>query len=172
MTPSDTSSNPTAAGGDLKDEQSIEHMKNICYERSLQLSRLGGRPTHDLADDYDPHPASNLEAEQRYHVSDHWGRKVERAEMELDRWMQFRWHQFKAQRNLAERTRYIQAVHSYKEEQGLVWVSELSISRQTKVDEWKEYFIYEGRISASPGERYSAVQVCAEAEGALAAGES
>ncbi|KAF2186090.1 hypothetical protein K469DRAFT_153811 [Zopfia rhizophila CBS 207.26] len=41
--------------------------------------------------------------------------------------------------------KYKEAVHNYREEKGIDWAVELQLDRQTKLDEWREYYIYEHR---------------------------
>ncbi|KAF2188839.1 hypothetical protein K469DRAFT_684140 [Zopfia rhizophila CBS 207.26] len=41
--------------------------------------------------------------------------------------------------------KYKEAVHKHREEKGIDWVVELQLDRQMKLDEWREYCIYEHR---------------------------
>lgn len=121
-------------------------MKSLRDETRTQLRRMGGRPTRECTDNGDPYtPSTEYETERAYQTRDHWGRRVEQAESEWNRWMQFRRHQYESRRTPAERTRHIQDVHSCTQEQGLDWILELSLSHQTKIDEWREYLIFERR---------------------------
>jgi hypothetical protein len=41
--------------------------------------------------------------------------------------------------------KYKEAVHKHRQEKGIDWTVELQLDRQTKLDEWREYYIYEHR---------------------------
>ncbi|KAF1358570.1 hypothetical protein EJ07DRAFT_179791 [Lizonia empirigonia] len=61
-------------------------------------------------------------------------------DLEIKRWLDFRWHQFKARDNSQEFDGYSIAVNKFYDGQQAV---ELRLSRQTKLDEWREYIFYE-----------------------------
>ncbi|KAF2191255.1 hypothetical protein K469DRAFT_367718 [Zopfia rhizophila CBS 207.26] len=106
---------------------------------------MGGRPSREINPDPGPCPASKSDIDKRYYISDHWHREAGQIEREMKRWLDFRWQQFKMRENSKKFNKYKEAVHNYREEKGIDWAVELQLDRQTKLDEWREYYIYEHR---------------------------
>lgn len=144
-TPSDTPSTPVTAGAELTEEQIIEGVQRIAYRDYEKLKGLGGRASREINPDPGPCPASKSDMDKRYHVSDHWHRESGLIERELKRWLDFRWHQFRMRESSKMFNRYEEAVHKYRQEKGIDWTVELQLDRQTKLEEWREYYIYERR---------------------------
>ncbi|KAF2185940.1 hypothetical protein K469DRAFT_707616 [Zopfia rhizophila CBS 207.26] len=82
---------------------------------------MGGRPSREINPDPGPCPASKSDIDKRYH------------------------QQFIMRENSKKFNKYKEAVHNYREEKGIDWAVELQLDRQTKLDEWREYYIYEHR---------------------------
>ena len=106
---------------------------------------MGGRPSREINPDPGPCPAWKSDVQKRYHVSDHWNGEDGRTEGELKRWLDFRWHQFKMREDWNKFNEYKDAVHKHRQAKEIDWTVELQLDRQTKLDEWREYYIYEHR---------------------------
>ncbi|RYN56248.1 hypothetical protein AA0117_g13255 [Alternaria alternata] len=146
--PSDTASTastPVTAGGETTEEEQIEFLRRMADEKYKELKDMGGRPSRAINPDPGPCPAYKSDVNKRYHVSDHWSREAGKFERELNRWLDFRWRQFKVRENSKVFNKYKEAIHAYQEKKEIGWVVELQLDRQTKSDEWKEYYIYEYR---------------------------
>lgn len=104
---------------------------------------MGGRPSREINPDPGSCPASSSDIDKSYHVSDHWYREAGLIERELERWLNFRWWQFKEREDSKVFDEYKEIIHKYQEKKG--WAVELQLGRQTKLDEWREYYIYEYR---------------------------
>ncbi|KAF2178440.1 hypothetical protein K469DRAFT_803217 [Zopfia rhizophila CBS 207.26] len=145
FTPSNAASTPITAGAKLTEEEIIEGVQRIAYKDYEKLKSIGGRPSYEINPNPGPCPASKSDIDKRYHVSDHWHREAGRIEREMKRWLDFRWQQFKMRENSKKFNKYKEAVHNYREEKGIDWAVELQLDRQTKLDEWREYYIYKHR---------------------------
>lgn len=141
--PSDTASTPVTAGGETTEEEQIEFLRRMADEKYKELKDMGGRPSRAV--NPDPGPCHKSEKDKRYHVSDHWSREAGKFERELNRWLDFRWLQFKKREDSKVSDKYQEAIHKYQGKNRIGWVVELQLDRQTKTDEWKEYYIYEHR---------------------------
>ncbi|KAL5436036.1 hypothetical protein PMIN06_010957 [Paraphaeosphaeria minitans] len=147
--PSDTASTastasiPTTAGAGLTEEEVIAGVQRIAYRDHEKLRSVGGRPSRAINPDPGPCPASRSDIDKRYHVSDHWHGEAVQIEDELTRWLDFRWRQFKVREDSKVFNKFKEATHKYQEKQGIDRAVELQLDRQTKLDEWWEYYIYE-----------------------------
>ena len=119
--------------------------RNSVYENYPQLENMGGRSSRQINHDPGPCPTWKSDIDKKYHISDHWGRERGQIDEELARWLDFRWHQFKIRENQRTFNKYDKAVHMYLQEKAINWVVKLHLDQQTKLDEWKEYYIYEHR---------------------------
>ncbi|KAF2834207.1 hypothetical protein M501DRAFT_990484 [Patellaria atrata CBS 101060] len=144
-TPSDAPSTPVTAGAELTEEELIEHTRYSAYENYKDLKNVGGRPPREINPDPGPCPPWKSDIDKRYHAPDHWNGELWRTRDELTLWLDFRWHQFKKREDSKIFNKYKEAVHRYQQEKGTDWVVELQLNRQTKLDEWREYYIYEYR---------------------------
>ncbi|KAF2181220.1 hypothetical protein K469DRAFT_692103 [Zopfia rhizophila CBS 207.26] len=146
-TPSDTASTPiTTIGGVEFTWEELTELKRIsAYEKYQELKNMGGRPSREINPDPGPCPPWKSERDKEYHVSDHWGGENGRMGDETTRWLDFRWYQFKMREDPERFDKYKAAVHKHRQEKGIDWAVELQLDRQTKLDEWREYYIYEHR---------------------------
>ena len=118
-------------------------MQRIANRKYENLEGMGGRPSRKINPDPGPCPPFKSDVDKRYHVSDHWHGESIHIGDELNRWLDFRWHQFKMRENSATFSKYTAAVRKNLEQKGLDWAIELQLGRQTKLDEWREYYICE-----------------------------
>lgn len=121
----------------------IEGVQCITYRNHKKLKDLGGRPSREINPDPGVCPAFKSDIEKRYYVSDHWHGEAGRIGEETQRWLDFRWHQFKMREDSQKFNKYEEAVRKHRQEMSMDWAVELQLSRQTKLDEWREYYIYE-----------------------------
>ncbi|KAF2189975.1 hypothetical protein K469DRAFT_51217 [Zopfia rhizophila CBS 207.26] len=120
-------------------------MGRIAEEKYKELKDMGGRPSREINPNPGPCPPWKSDIDKIYHVRDHWGREVGRLRNELARWLDFRWHQFRMRENSKIFNKYREAVHKHRQEKGIDWTVELQLGQQMKLDEWREYCIYEHR---------------------------
>ncbi len=143
--PSDAASTATTAGGELTEAEVIEGVQRTAYKDHETLKSIGGRPSREINPDPGPCPTSKSDTDKRYHVSDRWYTEAGRIERELKRWLDFRWHQFETRVDSKGFHKYTVAFHKHQEENGLHCAVELQLGRQTKLDEWREYYMFELR---------------------------
>ena len=105
---------------------------------------MGGRPSAPIKTD--PGLWNPSVTDEELHVSHHWVTEWRRTHSELERWNHFRRYQEFTRRNTDEFDRYSLGVLLYCQEQKGI-PSNLKLERererQTKLYEWKEYYIYE-----------------------------
>ena len=102
---------------------------------------MGGRPSAPITLDPGPCPPSKSESDHlRYHIVD----QDDRMDYELGLWEDFREYQ-KGVRRPEEFEKYVENVREHRQDTGIEWDVELREERQTKLDEWKEYYLYELR---------------------------
>ncbi|KAF2004351.1 hypothetical protein P154DRAFT_616917 [Amniculicola lignicola CBS 123094] len=118
-------------------------MWQLANKKYNELKEMGSRPSREIDPNPGPCPPSKSYIDKGYHVRDHWGREVGRLRDETARWLDFRWHQFKMRESLVTFMKYKQAVHRYRQKKRISWAVELQLDRQTKLDEWGEYYLYE-----------------------------
>ena len=144
--PSDTVSTPITAGAEAAlsetDEENVGFMRSLADKKYMELKSMGGRPSRELNTDPGPCSPSKPDIDKEYHVRDHWSREVGLVERELKRWLDFRWHQFTMRKDS-------KIFRKYKEIIRINGVIELRLDRQTKLDEWREYYLYEHRKRAA-----------------------
>jgi len=109
----------------------VEEMIAENYQVVSELKDLGGRPS--AAVNPDPDRQSD---------------EAERVFTELQRWRWFRYRQRRVRASLERFERYTDDVLRYAQEEKIEWTVnlQLDLEQQTKLDEWKEYYIFEGRI--------------------------
>ncbi|KAF2259155.1 hypothetical protein CC78DRAFT_83114 [Lojkania enalia] len=144
-TPSDAPSTPVTAGAELTQEERIERTRYGAYENYRDLKDVGGRPSREINPDPGPCPLWKSDIDKRYHVPDHWNGELWRTRDELTRWLDFRWHQFRKRGDPKIFNKYKEAVHKHRQVKDIGWAAELQLGRQTKLDEWWEYYLYEHR---------------------------
>jgi hypothetical protein len=144
-TPSDVPSTPitTIIGMEYTSERILELTKTAVYDQYEMLKDLGGRPSREINSNPGPCPPSKSDTDKTYHVSDHWNGESERIGGELKRWLDFRWHQFRKRRDSKTFDLYKKTINEYQSKEGIDRVFELQLDRQTKLDEWQEYHLYE-----------------------------
>ncbi|KAF2241936.1 hypothetical protein BU26DRAFT_162013 [Trematosphaeria pertusa] len=120
-------------------------MWGLADKKYKGLKGMGGRPSREINPDPGPCPPPKSDVDKEYHVRDHWGREHGRLRDEIARWVDFRWHQFKKREDSKIFNKYKEAVHGYQQNKGIDWDVELQLDRQTKLDEWREYYLYEHR---------------------------
>lgn len=120
-------------------------MERLCYENYQTLERIGGIPSREIECSPDPCSPSRPAIDHRYHARDHIGREVQRTEEELETWLRFRWHQVMRRESPQANEEYTRIVRTYEQRQGHHEAVELSLSRQKRLDEWREYYIFEDR---------------------------
>jgi hypothetical protein len=144
-TPSDAPSTPmtTVGGMEITWENTIEWAKMAAYEMFRDLKDMGGRPSREVDADPGPCPASKSNTDEKYHIPDHWNAESRRIKSELTRWLDFRWHQFNMRKDLKTFDLYKKNVGEHWIKNGLGGRLQLQLDRQTKLDEWREYYLYE-----------------------------
>ena len=127
---------------------------------------MGGRPSAPIASDPGPCPSSKSDVDKLYHISDHWNSEWLRVDSELARWRNFRKHQQDVRSSLASFNSYSDNISQYAQRLGIKWVIKLQreAEQQTKLDEWKEYFIYESRRQCHLAEKVDSILKMSEAE--------
>lgn len=117
------------------------------YRTYNNLKAMGGRPSASINRDPGPCDPSKSDIGKEYHVSDHWERERIRLRDELERWRNFRKHQKQVRRDSESFEKYIEDVSEHIREAGIEWTVQLQRrpGLQRKLDEWKEYYIYEQR---------------------------
>ncbi|KAI9789618.1 MAG: hypothetical protein M1816_005927 [Peltula sp. TS41687] len=83
-----------------------------------------------------------------YRFESHWHSERRRAKEELNRWKGFRTYQKEKRKSPVVFNRYMDVIRAYKEKEGIQGTMVLLSQsvKQTKWDEWMEYYIYEHRI--------------------------
>ncbi|MCJ1245719.1 hypothetical protein MMC30_002923 [Trapelia coarctata] len=115
------------------------------YQAYDDLIELGGTPSAPINPDPGPCPPSKSEVDKEYHISDHWGAEEVRVNDELERWKKFREYQQAVRRSLERFNKYTEEISSLVLEEGIKWAVNVQIhsEQQTKLDEWKEYYLFE-----------------------------
>ena len=109
------------------------------------LLQMGGRPSAPINPDPGPCGPSKSDVDKPYHVADHWNRESNRVFGEYRRWKNFRDHQKSTRENAGLFLQYMARVDTHQEDEGLPPIMQLCLQadRQSKLDEWKEYYIFE-----------------------------
>ncbi|MCJ1249959.1 hypothetical protein MMC30_007185 [Trapelia coarctata] len=112
------------------------------YENYNCLIQMGGRPSAPIQEDpgiWDPSVM-----DEQMHVPWHWGEEANRCEQELQRWKTFRKYQQSKRRSAEVFTEYKATIHNYLVQKDIPWglTLESDIEGQSKVDEWKEYYLH------------------------------
>lgn len=139
-----TASTCETAGAGQTEEEVIAGVQNIAYREREKLLSIGGR-SREINPDPGPCPDSKPDEDKRYHVSDDWHEEAERTERELEQGLDFRWHQFEMRKDSKIFNKYKEAIDNHREKKGINFGVELQLDRQTKLDEWREYYLYEHR---------------------------
>jgi hypothetical protein len=126
-------------------EECIEESRETAYENFEDLKNIGGRPSREINPDPGPCPAWKDDIQKKYHSADHWNGERGRTGRELERWLDFRWHQVRMRQDSNKFDKYKDAVYKHQQAKGINWTIELQLDQQTKLDEWWEYYIYEHR---------------------------
>jgi len=122
----------------------VERLRAEVYQQYDGLFRMGGRSSAPIQTD--PGVWNPAVTDERLHISHHWVTEWRRTHSELERWKHFRRYQELKRRNTDEFDRYSLGILLYCQEQkDIQWNLKLEREpeRQTKLDEWKEYYIYE-----------------------------
>jgi hypothetical protein len=94
-------------------------------------------------------------------VLDHWARELVRVRDELKRWDKFHENQKFVRRDTALFNNYIKELSKHMREAGVRWTVQLQRrprqQRKFRVDDWKEYYIYEHRKYRGLGEKLQCV---------------
>jgi hypothetical protein len=120
-----------------------EEIEDICSTYNDLIS-MGGRPTAPINHDPGFCDPSKSDKDKEYHLRDHWARQERRINEEHQRWMTFREYQERV-RDPSLFEEYIQSVREFMCDARIEWCVQLHPEQQTKLDEWKEFFIHERR---------------------------
>ena len=104
---------------------------------------MGGRPSREITTDPDLYPTSGLEEDEDHRIRNYWYSESERHRHEIDRWLDFRWDQYTLRKDPKTFNRLGKSALKYLRDKGMDWSVEFKLDRQTKLDEWKEYYIFE-----------------------------
>lgn len=85
--------------------------------------------------------------DEELHVLHHWGQQACRVQDELARWEKFRKYQQWKRQTTQSFDEYKASLDKDQKKTGVHWMLTLDqeIEKQTKLDEWKEYYLYEHR---------------------------
>ena len=115
------------------------------YEQYSCLVQMGGRPSAQIQTD--PGPWDPSGADEHLHVAAHWQWQWHQTYNELERWKAFRKYQESKRRSVEVFAKYKATLHTHQVQKDIPWslTIELDMERQSKVDTWKEYYLYEHR---------------------------
>jgi hypothetical protein len=123
-------------------------VKARTYGYYNRLLLLGGRPSAEIQPDpgvWDP----SIGGDKELHVLHHWWQEGGRCYAELCRWEKFIEYQKSVRKDLETFLKYVDDVSWYQQRRGIEESLhphlELQPDRQTKLNEWKEYYLYEHR---------------------------
>lgn len=117
-------------------------MRNDVYENYKILRDIGGRASIEITEDFRNCSSLAVEKGKNYLISDYWFNEQTRTRRELEGWLEFRLHQFEIRLDSGMFQNYVEAIHKYQHCNGIVGTIELYLKRQSKVDEWREYYIF------------------------------
>lgn len=128
-------------------EDRIKYNEVKVYRNCKELKELGGRPSCDVNTDPVPCDPWKSASDKKWHGADHWNGEDIRTTAELTRWKDFRKHQKRVRKNSEIFSKYEENVQKFQDETNISWAVGLQKEweRQSKMDEWKEYYIYEYR---------------------------
>ena len=119
------------------------------YRTYNRLKKMGGRPSAPINPDPGPCDPSKSAIDKEYHISDHWHGERNRVGEEMRRWVEFRKHQERVRGDQESFEKYIEDVSKHIRDAGIKWTVQLQRKpeqqRKFRVDNWKEYYIYEHR---------------------------
>lgn len=105
---------------------------------------MGGRPSVPI--NPDPGVWNPSKTDKHLHVLSHWAGQARRTKDELDRWETFRKYQGLRRENSERFRNYKTRSEEYLVQAGFPWRLHIDdVGRQRKIDDWKEYYVYEHR---------------------------
>jgi hypothetical protein len=75
------------------------------------------------------------------HCANHWEAEAGRATAELESWIKFLDYR-QRMRTPSKFASYKSHILKYLREESIAWAFELQLDRQSKLDEWREYYLY------------------------------
>jgi hypothetical protein len=129
-------------GTDSTDYHPDQH-RDLAYKYYQQLIDRGGRPSQPIKPIGPCPPPTYDDMFTRYcdHCANHWDVEINRAMAELEAWTSFFRYRASA-RKPAKLESYKSYIHKHLRTEGFSWTIELQLERQTKLDEWREYYLY------------------------------
>ena len=126
-------------------EEQEEQYRTWACEELGKLMEMGGRPTAPINPDPGPCNPSKSDIDKKHHTLDHLATEQHRAFKELTRWENFCSARQKPRRSQEAFTKYMERVRKLQQDMAVGWSVqlELELKNQTKLDEWREYYIYE-----------------------------
>ncbi len=139
-------------------EEEEKHGSCKYYDR---LIAIGGRPSAPINPDPDPCPSWKTGINKQYHALDYLLNESGRAYRELQQWKDFRSHRQMSRRSLEDFNKYKERIRRFEQEKGIEWTVQLQLEleQQTKLNEWREYYIYEYRKRDRLQVRYERAQL-------------
>jgi hypothetical protein len=139
-----------------------QRIADICSTYQ-ELINIGGRPSAPINHDPGVCDPSKSDVDKAYHVSDHWSIEGKRVEDDYHRWVKFRKYQDHV-RIPKLFGKYIESVRKFLCDERIEWSVQLDRERQTKLDEWKEFYIHERRRHQEIGKKYAQLQTLPKSE--------
>jgi hypothetical protein len=127
---------------DASDFHPDQH-RGAAYEDYQRLIDLGGRPSQSIkpAGPCPPPTYDAMFASYCDHCAHHWELESVRAMAELEGWKSFLTYRGTA-RTPAKVKSYRSHILKSLRRENISWTIELQLDRQTKLDEWREYYLY------------------------------
>ena len=120
---------------------------------------MGGRPTAPI--NPDPSYLELPPEDEAYRDWWHWGAESQRAWEELNRWKDFRKHQWCNRRGTQHFDKYKEQIRSIWERREIRLNPTLKMDseQQTKLDEWEEFYVYQlSKLDRIEGSRQRKIQ--------------